>query len=130
MKFAINRYNLKKEFISMGVLIIDFEKQETHLTYSDSSIIESSKELYHPLIALDSLRKILEKKHESILGCNGCRIDTSYRPRGGNMTYIIHKGEPAKQLVNLFEPTNEITKLCTVDEHKVAYREWLDGFKK
>jgi hypothetical protein len=130
-EFIINRYSLEREFISRGILILKDERELTHLKYRDSLIEEFSNELYHPLIALEKLREILETKHQSLLGCNGCRIDTSYRATGGYGTYVIHKGiqAQANELLNLFYQTNEIAKLCTVAEHKIAYKEWLQSLK-
>jgi hypothetical protein len=29
--------------------------------------------------------------------------------------------------VSIFEPTDEIEKLCTVEEHKVPYKKWVDS---
>src|SRR5438067_2437041 len=110
MEHIVNRYNLRREFLSKGILTIINEEQITYLTYKDSLIEESVSEMYHPLMALTSLRNILENKYESIIGCFGCRIDTAYRPTGGYGTYIITSGQPATQRVNIFEPTDEIIK--------------------
>ena len=90
----------------------------------------NASELYHPLVALKSLRKILEIEYASIIGCNGCRIDTSYRPTGGYGTYKIVTGQPATETMNIFEPTEEVDKLCTVDEHIIAYDKWIDSLAK
>jgi len=130
MQYSIKRYNLKKEFIAIGLLTITSEGQTTHLTYVDSAIEESVSELYHPIIALESLRKALENKYESIIGCTGCRIDSAYRAAGGYGTYIITYGEPASERAGLFEPTDEVAKLSTVDEHKVAYKKWTDSIQQ
>ena len=125
MKNIINRYSLTGEFILQGILNVESGGQSTRLTYTDSEIEEFSNELYHPIIALESLRKILETKHQSFINCNGCRIDSAYRETGGWGTYILTYGKQATESVNLFDSTDEITKLCTVDSHKAAYKVWL-----
>jgi hypothetical protein len=129
MVHEIKRYNFNREFISQGLLTVLSEGQVTKLTYTDPLINEFSNGLNHPLLIFESLRLILESKHQSILGCNGCRIDTDYRAKDGYGTYIIHYGKPASEIINLFESTDGITKLCTVAEHKIAYKKWLDSFK-
>ncbi|OQP67798.1 hypothetical protein [Niastella populi] len=127
MQYSIKRYDLRKNLISTGLLIVRSEGQTTHLTYADSEITESVSELYHPIVALESLREVLERKYESIIGCNGCRIDSAYRATGGYGTYIVNYGEPASKKVSLFEPTDEIAKLCTVEEHKDSYNKWINS---
>jgi len=129
MQYSINRYDLRKDLIATGLLTVTSEGQTTHLTYADSAIKESVSELYHPITALESLRRVLENKYESIIGCAGCRIDSAYRATGGRGTYIITFGEPASERVNLFEPTDEIAKLCTVEEHKISYKKWIDSLR-
>ncbi|MEO5943582.1 MAG: hypothetical protein ABIP30_07680 [Ferruginibacter sp.] len=129
-EFAVKRYNLMKEFISEGVLTIESEGPSTSLTYTDSITQETATELYHPTAALETLRNNLETKYKSILGCNGCRIDTSYRHTGGWGTYINAQGQQATESLNIFEPTEEISKLCTVKEHQAAYEMWLKSLKK
>ncbi len=130
MEYLIKRYNLQKDFITTGLLTIISEGQTTHLTFTDSAIKESVSELYHPIIALESLRRVLENKYESIIGCIGCRIDSAYRATGGYGTYLITYGEPASERACLFEPTDEVAKLCTVDEHKVAYKLWTESLQQ
>ena len=125
MTFSVNRYSLDKKFISAGSLTITSEGQRTSVVFSDGQVEAEASELYHPLIALESLRKILEQKHSSIIACNGCRSDTAYRPTGGFGTYKIVFGQQASERLNIFEPTTEVGKLCTVDEHKAAYKKWI-----
>jgi len=129
MEQVINRYNLNKEFVAQGTLIIDHKSQLTTLRYSDTEIDESVSELYHPLKALESLRVVLEQKHKSLIACTGCRNDSAYRATGGNGTYILIHGRPGTERAGLFEPTDEISKLCTVQEHKIAYKKWCDSLR-
>ena len=130
MTFTINRYSLDKHFISVGTLTISSEGQKTNLSFSDNIIEVSSSELYHPLVALASLRLTLEKEYSSLIACNGCRRDTSYRPTGGYNTYLIVACQQATKLMNMFNPTDQVEKLCTVDEHKMAYKDWLDSLSE
>jgi hypothetical protein len=124
MMFSINRYSLDKKLISDGVLTITTEGERTNLIFCDNLIEVKASELYHPLTALQSLRLTLEKEYSSIIACNGCRLDTSYRPTGGFNTYINVPGRQATELINIFAPTDQIDRLCTVDQHKIAYKEW------
>jgi hypothetical protein len=130
MQYLIKRYNIRKDFIATGLLTIKSEGQITYLTYADSIINESVSELYHPIVALESLRRILENKYQSIIGCIGCRIDSAYRATGHYGTYIITYGKPSTERAFLFEPTDEVAKLCTVDEHKVAYKKWAESIQQ
>lgn len=126
----IRRYSLTKENISTGTLTVSSKGQVTTLTFKDPIIEVTVRELYHPLMALESLRRVLEIEHKSLLGCNGCRIDTSYRATGGYGTYKTVPGQQATEILNIFEPTNDIEKLCTVEEHKAAYQQWIDNLNK
>jgi hypothetical protein len=54
MQYSIKRYDLRKNLIATGMLIVRSEGQTTHLTYADSEIKESVSELYHPIVALES----------------------------------------------------------------------------
>jgi hypothetical protein len=126
MEYSIKRYSLNKELISEGSLVVTFDNNSTKLIYSDSEITESVEEKYHPIAALESLRKLLENEHKSLLNCNGCRIDTSYKYSGRITTFLIQQGKQATIILDMFEPTTDISKLCTIEEHKLAYRKWAD----
>ncbi len=123
----IRRYSLTKENISTGTLTVLNKGQVTTLTFKDPIIEVTVSELNHPLMALESLRSVLEIEHKSLLDCNGCRIDTSYRATGGYGAYKIVSGQQATKILNIFEPTNDIEKLCTVEEHKAAYQKWMNS---
>jgi hypothetical protein len=125
MKFSVKRYGFDKHFIGEGILTVADDGLNIVLSYRDSEIAVEASAMHHPISALENLRKILELQHNSILACNGCRCDTSYRASGGFGTYKIVAKKPATIVLNLFEPTNEIQKLCTVDEHKAAYLNWF-----
>ena len=124
MEVSVKRYSFGKEFIATGVLKISYEGQTTFLKYTDFAIEVTASGLYHPIAALENLRKILEFKHESLIGLTGCRIDSAIRPNSGGGTYLLIYGIPSSERAFIFDPTEQVEKLCTVDEHKAAYREW------
>ena len=125
--YDVNRYSLDKEFIASGKLTVIDEGQNTILFYKDSEIKEQASAMYHPKAALENLRKQLEAKHQSIIGINGCRMDTDYRFDGSFNSYVIELGIKATENLHMFEPTIEIEKLCTVAQHEVAYDKWLES---
>lgn len=131
LEYKINRYSLSKVFIAEGLLKITSEGPEITLVYKDLEVEVSVIHKPHPLIALSILREQLEERYSSLINCNGCKIDTAYRPTGGYGTYIIslEHSQPTtlEQRLNIFEPATEISKLCTVAEHKAAYKKWCDG---
>lgn len=129
MKITVGRYNFNKELICIGELevIQDCNEHKTILVYTDKNINITASELYHPIKSLESLRKILESQYSSILAINGCRIDTSYRATGHHGQYIIEWGKQTSMRVSMFEPTTEIDKLGTIEEHKKAYLDWANS---
>ena len=128
MKNTVQRFDFDKNIICTGVLEIIQNGQSTTLIYSDEFINEQATELYHPLATLRSLRKILENKHKSILGIEGCRIDVTYRATGHFGQYIVEKGKPATIRVNMFDPTKETDKICLEKDQMKAYCDWFDDF--
>ena len=125
MQITVDRYSLEKTFIATGQLQVEEKDNSTILTYYDGSMKVSTSGLYHPIVALENLRQQLAVDFNSILAINGCRVDTDYRATGGYGCYVIELGKPATNSLCLFNPTNAIDKLCTVDVHKAAYRMWL-----
>lgn len=125
--YDTNRYSLTKEFIMKGMLTVIDEGQRVVLIYKDLDIEEQASGLHHPKASLQNLRNQLETKHQSILAINGCRIDTDYRFDGSFNSYVIEQGKKASENLHMFEPTTEIEKLCTVDEHEKAYDKWLES---
>ena len=125
MQIVVDRYSLDKTFIATGQLHVDEKDHSTILTYYDSNIKVSASGLYHPIAALENLRRQLAVDFNSTLAINGCRIDTAYRATGGYGTYIVEHGKPATNSVSLFDPTTVVDKLCSVDIHKAAYKTWL-----
>jgi hypothetical protein len=125
--YNVNRYSLAKEFIMSGKLTVIDEGQNTVLIYKDLEVEVHARGLHHPIVALENLRKQLETKHQSLVAINGCRIDTDYRATGSFSSYVIEEGKKATQNVHMFEPTDEIEKLCTVAEHIDTYDKWLES---
>lgn len=125
MQIAVDRYSLDKKFIATGQLQVEEKEHSTILTYFDNGVNVSASGLYHPLLALESLRRQLEDDYNSTLAINGCRIDVDYRATGGYGCYVLEHGKQATTSVSMFDPTKAVDKLCTVDVHKVAYKTWL-----
>lgn len=125
MQIAVDRYSLEKTFIATGQLQVEEKDHSTILTYDDSNIKVSASGLYHPIVALENLRRQLEIDFNSILAINGCRVDTDYRATGGYGAYVIELGKKATNSVSLFDPTKAVNKLCTIEDHKAAYKTWL-----
>lgn len=126
MKYNVKRYKFDKQYICDGELHIIDEGQSTTLKYFDNEISIEVTELYHPLASLRKLRNQLENDYESIIGIQGCRIDVTYRFTGGYGQYIMEQGKQATILVDMFEPTHEIDKLCKEAEQEQAYDNWFD----
>ena len=127
VQYSIDRYSTEKKFISTGLLVVIRDYQTIILRYDDQYINVEVNAFYHPIQALENLRAILWTKHASVIACNGCRVDASYRGSGSYQSYLLSKGKQATQRVNMFAPTKEIEKLCSIEEHKVAYRQWCDS---
>jgi hypothetical protein len=127
LQYSVSRYSLDQEFITNGQLTIEQNRHSYNLYYEDKSIKVEANALHHPIKALENLRVKLEGEHASIISCNGCRRDVSYRGSGSYMGYILIQGRQATDLVNMFAPTNEIEKLCTIEQHKAAYQQWVES---
>ncbi|MBP8192347.1 MAG: hypothetical protein KAX69_02000 [Chitinophagales bacterium] len=126
MKYKVKRYDFNKQYICDGEFHIIDEGQSTTLKYFDNEISIEVTELYHPLASLKKLRSQLENNYESIIGIEGCRIDVTYRATGHFGQYIMESGKPATISVNMFEPTNEVDKLCKEAEQEEAYYKWFN----
>jgi hypothetical protein len=125
--YKVNRYTLDKELIANGTLTVIDEGQKTKLIYKDAEVEVQASALHHPITALENLRKELEVKHNSLLGINGCRMDTSRQTSSSFGSYLVEDGLKATEDVHMFEPTTEVGKLCTVEQHEAAYEKWLDS---
>jgi hypothetical protein len=127
VQLKVRRYTLDKVFVETGNLQVHEDGASTLLTYSDSNISIRAMGLNHPIRALENLRIQLQVEFNSILAIKGCRIDTDYRPTGTFRCYILEQGKSSTKLVSLFDRTRAIDKLCTVEEHKAAYKKWCES---
>jgi hypothetical protein len=126
-----NIYDLQaiknKEFISCKIIVED-EGRDVKLTYKSNGL-----ELFfvheYPFFALVNLRSLLEESETFIL-CNGSRKDVypSGNTASGYLAYIMKMGKPAKKLINIFESTNDIEKIVSVNEQKQYRDMWLKSF--
>ncbi len=124
MKYNVKRYNFDKQYICDGELYVNGEGQNFTLKYIDHEIEIVITEPYHAIAPLIKLRKILEDNYQSLIGINGCRKDVSRRFTAHARQYILNKEEGLPKMIHMFEPTNEIDKLCKDIEHEKAYHEW------
>jgi hypothetical protein len=95
----------------------------------DSGKVDGKKLFY----CMQSLHGMLDALDMKLL-CNGFRYDVY--PSGmaldmghGMMACKMVKGQPAKELVNIIDPTDDIDAIVSVDEQKAFRREWLDSFR-
>ena len=125
--YNVIRYSLDREFIKSGTLTVIDDGKKIGLIYKDAEVEVYASALYHPIVALENLRRELEVKHKSLFGINGCRIDASLQTSGNFGSYLIKEGIRATENVHMFEPTIVVEKLCTVEQHEAAYNEWLEN---
>lgn len=63
-----------------------------------------------------------------MIGCNDCRIDTTLRPTGTDIAFVIKENNINEDdWVGIFESTSKIEKLCTIEEHEEAYEKWCES---
>lgn len=83
-----------------------------------------------PFVCLCKLRTMLEKRNLKLC-CKGNRIDVypSGRMLVGFNAYILKKGIQASSddIVNIFEPEDNINLFCTVAEQENYYNLWLNS---
>jgi len=127
VEINLKRYTLDKQLICEGKLFVSDAGKTLHLRYVDSFIDEEAFAEYHLIVGLEILRTKLEQNHNSVLNCMGCRKDTSYRATGHFGGYLVEEGKQATIHINIFDPTDRIDQLATVDDHKTAYRQWLNS---
>jgi hypothetical protein len=125
----VSRYDFEGRKLNAGVLTVTENGSVITVEYRDPDLYASAVAPHHPLMALEALRLNLEDNHGSILAINGCRIDMQYR-MVENYKGFICRNNRGKSKIDLFSPTDEISKLCTVAEHKLHYEKWLKRHKK
>lgn len=116
---------LSKDNHLSSLLLLEDNGQNIKLSYKSDAINLYVEDEY-PFFALLKLRAELEKLN-LILLCMGSRKDVypSGMSANGLMAYKMVMGKPARELVNIFEPTKDIENIGTVAEQK-AYRDlWL-----
>lgn len=102
-----------------------------HFKYNDIDIIVEDE---RPHIALRKLRQLLETQN-ILLATDGCRKDVHASGMQIDMrtssAYIHTMGEPSSfsNVVGIFEPTNEIDKICTIAEQEEFNRNWMQSLK-
>jgi hypothetical protein len=79
------------------------------------------------------LHKLLDDRRFKLL-CMGYRYDVY--PSGmalsmghGTLAYVHILGQPATQLVDLFEPTNELESIVSYEEQISYKRKWADSLR-
>lgn len=96
---------------------------ELELEYKNKSITAIND---FPFLALIKIREELEKQGIKIL-CNGSRVDVY--PSGMALSslkaYELKMGEPARKLLNIFEPTDNLEKIATINDQKAFWEKWL-----
>jgi hypothetical protein len=119
-----------KEYLP-STLTFEMEGGIAKITF-ECSVYKISGQDNYPFSALLIIRKELEKMEFKIL-CNGSRLDVypSGAALGSLKAYALKMGKVATRndLVSIFEATNDVRKIATVDEQKEYYRKWLDSVR-
>ena len=103
---------------------------ELHSNIFSSGKIRCQK-LYE---GFQELHKILDTLNLKLL-CMGYRYDV--RPSGmalsmghGTLAYICKLGEPATEMVNIFDSTDEADAIVSYEEQLLYKLRWIDSIKK
>jgi hypothetical protein len=86
-----------------------------------------------PFIALKNLRKKLENENIFLL-INGSRKDV--HPSGFTLNttsaYVLEMGKSGdpKNIVGIFDATDKIELIATVEEQAERYKQWINSLKK
>jgi hypothetical protein len=102
------------------------------LSYSGNEIgLNVTVDDVYPFVALQKMRLELGKRN-ALLMCKGARTDVY--PSGGQMSGVgalqLVMGRRAKtpdDVVNIFDPEDDVSKLGTVDEQKAYYSQWVES---
>lgn len=93
----------------------------------DSGVIEDEKVYY----CLKKLHKKLDVLGIKLL-CNGCRRDVrpsrmSIDMGGGTLAYkhVLGRKPTENDLVNIFDPTDDLESIVSVEEQDEYYKQWL-----
>lgn len=101
-----------------GKIQLKFDAEDIHIELEDD----------YPFLALSQLRGILEPKGIKIL-CNGSRLDvypSSFMMKSFK-AYKLEMGKPAssEDLCFIFDSTDDLSKIATVDEQWNYWLRWL-----
>lgn len=120
----VERYDFHQKLVGRGMLTVSENGSMIKVHYADDNIDVYGVGEHHPLMALEAFRLNLERLCNGIVAINGCRIDAQYRMVGDYKGFLCHSSRPARK-IDMFSPTRQIRKLCTVADHKNAYEKWL-----
>lgn len=105
---------------SHGRVQLKFDTHDIHIEVEDD----------YPFLALTQLRLILEPKGIKIL-CNGSRLDVypSSLMIMGFKAYKLEIGKPGSRedLCFIFDPTDDLSKIATVDEQWNYWLRWRES---
>ena len=109
------------------LLVYDYGKStKLEFTYKDIMYIEEHE---FPFTAFRKIRLAIEKLNIKLL-CEGNRIDV--HPSGmqlvGFMAYEMELGKPATNAVYIFDETDKVEKIGTVEEQTKYFDDWWDSF--
>lgn len=108
--------------ISPCKLTIDEKGRFIHLKFYYKNINISASDEF-PFLALDKIRLGLERSNLKLI-CQGSRIDVY--PIGIYFyAYELELGKPAVNSVYIFDKTNMIEKIGTVEDQKSFFEKWL-----
>jgi hypothetical protein len=114
---------------SYAIATLIIAQNEITFKYNSYSIIKSGE---YPFVILKDIRKELDGKNIFLL-INGSRKDVF--PSGmslvGNMAYVQSLGEPTSldHLVDIFDETDRIDLIDTVEEQKKYHDEWINSIR-
>jgi hypothetical protein len=102
------------------IVVIEFK-------YDD---IKLQKQGEKPFFVLKEIRKCLETLNIKI-ACKGSLLNVY--PSGmssiGFKAYILEMGKPSRSLVNIFEETNQLELIATVEEQERFHSNWIKTLK-
>jgi hypothetical protein len=126
-------------------LVTANDKHEDAILFIDRGAIPSiqlrSKGYDSGKVTGEKLFFCLQKLHEKLdalsfkLLCNGCRYDVypsrmSLDMGGGVKAYKLELGKPGKDMVDIFDPTEDINAVRSVAEQKAYRQKWLESLEQ
>lgn len=120
---------LNKGVLEFGNLVIS-EENRLYFYFGNLKIDAKKEYLF---TSLKHIRQLLEEE-DIFLAINGSRKDVY--PSGqsivGQLAYVHKMGKPAllSDLVNIFDLTDELSLIGTVQEQEEYHKKWLDSLKQ